>query len=293
MDESEDIPPLKLAPNTPLEAAVDRLRKEQKIENKRREANLEMADEFRIGSVPYLNAVPLTRGIEHQTLFKPPKELAELLERDELDAALVSVTEVLLKDRYDILDGVAVASHGPVKSVFLARQQPLEEIEIIHCDTASLTSVNLLRVLLAERGLRPAFEPLPDYAQATALENVLLIGNPGIDFLHAPHPHTIWDLGAAWRELTDLPFVYAIWALRRGHHDAALREHLRAAKTRGLEQLPEIIATRPDYDADFRQAYLGGHIQYDLGDAEKAGLAKFVELLKTHGEQTVHEPAFV
>jgi hypothetical protein len=28
-----------------------------------------------------------------------------MLRRDELDAALVSITEVLLNDRYDILDG--------------------------------------------------------------------------------------------------------------------------------------------------------------------------------------------
>jgi chorismate dehydratase len=93
--------------------------------------------------------------------------------------------------------------------------------------------------------------------------------------------------------LTDLPFVYAGWALRRGHHDTALRDHLRSAKARGLGKLPEIIATRTDYDAAFRQAYLGGHIQYDLGETEKAGLAKFVELLKTHGEQEVYEPSFV
>ncbi len=209
----------------------------------------------------------------------------------EVDAALVSITEVLFHDGYDVLDGVAVASHGPVKSVFLAHRQPLEEIQTIHCDIASLTSVNLLRVLLAERGLVPTFEPLADYSQAAALENVLLIGNPGIDFLRAPHDHAIWDLGAAWHELTDLPFVYAAWALRRGHHDEALRAKLLAAKENGLANLAQIIAEHPDYDAEFRQAYLGGHIRYDLGEAEKAGLAKFIELLRLHGDQPIIEPS--
>ena len=155
----------------------------------------------RIGSVPYLNSVPLTYGIEEETSFEVPSKLAELLRADELDAALVSITEVLFHEGYDVLDSVAVASHGPVKSVFLAHRQSLEEIQTIHCDTASLTSVNLLRVLLAERSLAPAFEPLPNYAHAAELDNVLLIGNPGIDFLRAPHEHAIWDLGAAWHEL--------------------------------------------------------------------------------------------
>ena len=80
---------------------------------------------FRVGSVPYLNAVPLTRGLEDQILFMPPSELARLLQRDELDAALVSITEVLFHDRYDILDGIAVASLGEVQSVFLAHRGPL------------------------------------------------------------------------------------------------------------------------------------------------------------------------
>jgi len=247
----------------------------------------------RIGSVPYLNSVPLTYGIEEETSFVVPSKLAELLRACEVDAALVSITEVLFHEGYDVLDSVAVASRGPVKSVFLAHRQPLKKIQTIHCDTASLTSVNLLRVLLAERGIAPAFEPLPDYAHAAELENVLLIGNPGIDFLRAPHEHAICDLGAAWHELTGLPFVYAVWALRRGHHDEALRAKLRAAKENGLANLAQIIAEHPDYDAEFRQTYLGGHIRYDLGDPEKAGLSGFIELLKTHGDQSVYEPVFV
>ena len=247
----------------------------------------------RIGSVPYLNSVPLTYGIEEETDFVVPSALAEKIRGGELDAALVSITEALFNEGYDILDSVAVASDGPVKSVFLAHRQRLEKIETIYCDTASLTSVNLLRVLLAERGINPVFEPLPDYSQTSELENVLLIGNPGIDFLRAPHEHKIWDLGAAWKELSDLPFVYAVWALRRGYHDEVLRNKLLRAKENGINHLSEIIATHSDYDADFRQAYLGGHIRYDLGEREKAGLNKFIELLKTHSHQVVYEPKMI
>src|ERR1035438_6005234 len=67
---------------------------------------------YRIGSVQYLNAVPLTRGIEGEVIFATPAELAEMLRRDELDAALVSVTGALLHDRYDVLHAAAIASLG-------------------------------------------------------------------------------------------------------------------------------------------------------------------------------------
>src|SRR5258706_16288388 len=137
-----------------------------------------------------------------------------MLQRDQLDAALVSVSEVLFKDRYDVLDGIAVASLGEVKSVLLAHRSPIEEVKEVFCDTASLTSVQLLRVLLAERGLKPEFKPLASYDSANLPDYALLIGDPALDFLRAPQSHEIWDLGAAWYEMTGLPFVYAVWALR-------------------------------------------------------------------------------
>src|SRR5581483_8663014 len=111
-----------------------------------------------------------------------PAKLAEMLQRDELDAALVSVSEVLLRDRYDIVDGVSIASLGEVYSVLLAHKKPLEEVREVFCDTASLTSVNLLKVLLAERGLKPEFKPLASYADAPEKDFVLLIGDRAIEF---------------------------------------------------------------------------------------------------------------
>ena len=153
---SEETPKLRMAPPEPMEAVVHRIEREQRSANLQRESNLERSlGQFRVGSVGYLNAVPLTRGLEEEVIYATPSKLAELLRRDELDAGLVSVVEVLFNDRYDILDGIAIASLGEVKSVILAHRRPLEEAREIFCDTASLTSVELARVLLAERGLQP------------------------------------------------------------------------------------------------------------------------------------------
>jgi chorismate dehydratase len=248
---------------------------------------------YRIGSVPYLNAVPLTRGIEAEITFASPAKLAEMLRRDELDAALVSITEVLLNDRYDILDGIAIASLGEVFSVLLAHRKPLEAAREIFYDTASLTSVNLLKVLLAEKRLFPQFVPLESYVAAPQKDFVLLIGDRAIDFQRAPHVHEIFDLGEAWFELTNLPFVYAVWALRRGVETKALQRELRDAKKFGMETLDGIIETRKDYDEDFQRDYLGWHIHYHLAEDEKRGIAKFCELLRKHDLGPVFEPKFV
>jgi predicted solute-binding protein len=285
---------LRMAPRESAEELARRVEREQRAAHLHRESNLERSlTPFRVGSVDALNTVLLTRGLEDQIIFATPARLAEMLRRNELDAALVSVVEVLLNDRYDVLNGIAIASLGEVKSVLLAHRRPLEEAKEIFCDTASLTSVRLLRVLLAERGLTPEFKPLPDDDGASLPDYLMLIGDRALDFLLGPHEHEIWDLGAAWFELTKLPFVYAVWALRRGIENAELRRQLTETKAFGLDTLDTIIRNRTEYDEDFRKDYLGWHIHYHLGTDEKRGLAKFMELLRKHGHGPVYEPRFV
>jgi chorismate dehydratase len=299
------------APETADELS-HRVERQQRAAHLQRESNLEQSlAPFRVGSVGYLNAVPLTRGLEEEVIFATPSQLAEMLRRDELDAGLVSIVEVLFNDRYDILDGIAIASLGEVKSVILAHRKPLEDARQIFCDPASLTSIELARVLLAERGIKPEFKPLPNYDFANLPDYALLIGDRALDFSLAIEAgraesgesntevagkqaqHRIWDLGAAWFESTKLPFVYAAWALRRGLENSSLRRQLREARAFGLETLDTIIRTRTDYTYDFRKDYLSWHIHFHLGADEKRGLAKFIELLRKHGAPRIYEPKYV
>jgi chorismate dehydratase len=207
----------------------------------------------------------------------------------------LSVTELLTHADYAALDGIAIASHGPVRSVLLAHRVPWEEVSEVCCDPASLASVNLLRVLLAERGLRPAFVPLADYTDAPRRDAVLLIGDRALDFAFAGHPHRIWDLGAAWHELTGLPFVYAVWTLHcaLAPRAAALGELLRAARGRGTAELEAVIAKQRGYPVDFCREYLTRNIGFELGEPEKRGLTRFAELLHRHGNGPVFPPRFV
>ena len=290
---ADDQPILRMSASETADDLARRLEREDRARQRQREFALETSDLKRVGSVPYLNAAPLTRGLEDQIVFAPPSELAVMLREGRLDAALVSLAEVLLTGGYDILDGIAIASLGEVQSVLLAHRRPLVEITEIYCDPASITGLHLLKVLLAERGLKPAFRPLPGYAAVASLDAFLLIGDPALDFVLAPHEHEIWDLGAAWYELTNLPFVYAVWALRRSADTRELRRVLREAKDFGLDTLEHIIRSRPEYTYEFRKDYLGWHIHFHLGADERRGLAKFAELLRKHGLGPVHEPQFV
>jgi predicted solute-binding protein len=282
-----------MAPPESAEQLAHRVEHEQRAALHQREFILDKSlAPFRVGSVRALNTVPLTRGLEDEVIYATPSQLAEMLRRDELDAALVSIVEPLLTGRYDILDGIAVAALGEVRSVLMAHRRPIEEITEVYCDTASLTSVQLLKVLLAERGLRPEFKPLAGYDFSQLPDYALLIGDNALDLALGPHEHQIWDLGQAWFEITGLPFVFAAWSLRRGLENSGLRRQLREARDFGLDTLDHIIQSRTEYTLDFRKDYLGWHLHYHLGTDEKRGIARFIELLRKHGN-TVFDPCFV
>jgi len=256
---------------------------------------------FRIGSVHYLNALPLTHGLGNDLVLLPPSKLAIEMHAGRLDAALLSITEALFHPEHEILDGVGILSRGPVYSVGLAHRQPLAAIQEIHLDTASCTSVNLLRILLDRCGCHPRFVPLDNYASAPSLDNVLLIGNPAIDFrrthgctseLPGTTGHQWLDLGEVWQAQEQLPFTYAAWVLRK-NSPTALRRLLLDSAAQGLAALPSIVALRNEYDLSFRQSYLGGYIQYLMDAPAREGIRRFAERLAALSERPVHPPRFV
>ncbi len=247
---------------------------------------------FRIGSVPYLNAAPLVHGLGDEVRLAPPSQLAQWLRTGEVNAGLVSVTEVMEQDSYDVVDGVGVVSEGPVFSVYLAHHVPLEAVRRVACDPASLTSVRLLQWLMAHRGLRPEFVRMDTSAapDRNAADAFLLIGDPAIAFRQSPAASTvvIWDLGEAWQAATGLPFVYAVWALRRDRVTPALVRRLREAGESGQRNLGQIIQSRSEFDLATRDRYLRHHIRHTIGDREKLGVATFSAGLESFGIAGTH-----
>ena len=240
---------------------------------------------WRIGSVPYLNARPLIYGIEDKVTLCTPARLADLMYRDQFDAGLVPVAELLLHDQYDILDGIAIAARGAVKSVFLAHREPIDQLKRIAVDPASRTSAWLLKVLLkVGYHIEPEFYPRPSGAKLSDHEAMMLIGDEAIWYATRNGVQPVWDLGEAWAEMTGLPFVFAAWALQRDGGDRqSLQKMLRDAKADGLANLEKIVQDATEATPEFLREYYTRHVWYELSEAEKQGLARFQRYAKDLG----------
>jgi len=238
----------------------------------------------RIGSIPYLNVRPLVYGIENQVASCEPSQLADLMYRKRFDVGIIPVAEVLLHDQYDLLDGIAIAARGEVRSVFLTHRVPIEKIKRVAVTPSSRTSVWLLRVLLkVGYHIEPEFYPRPPGAKLSDHEAMLLIGDEAIWYATRNGKQPLWDLGAAWVEMTGLPFVFAAWAFQRDTEKFELATVLRKAKTDGLAHIEEIVQNAPEATPEFLHEYYSKCVWYDLGDAEKQGLRRFQQYLKELG----------
>lgn len=256
----------------------------------------------RLGAVNYLNARPLVYGLEMRSdlftvRFDLPSKCAALLHEGSIDVGMIPSIEFLRGAPYRIVPGAGIISEGPVASVALFTQTPVDRIRTIAADTSSRTSNALLHVLCIERfGIDPEFRPMkPDAAlMLQQCDAALLIGDPALFLDHEALGATKVDLGDEWTSLTGLPFVWAFWAGRPGvlTHDAV--EALLAARDGGVAASDEIAAMYCGPGrAERGQAYLRDNIRYSLGEREEDGLRMYYELAGKHGlVEAVAPPAF-
>src|SRR5262245_28373763 len=234
---------------------------------------------LRLGAVSYLNTKPLVYGLDahpdqFDVRFDVPAKCAELLHEGRVDLGLIPAIEYL-RGHYAIVPGVSIASDGDVATVAVFTRKPIEQVETLALDLSSRTSVALTRVLCAKKwNIEPKFTPAePDLeAMLRRADAALVIGDPAFAIEPQKHQVTKVDLGAEWRALTGLPFVYAMWVGRPGRVSAAQCRALQVARDRGLANLPLIAKQESDADPVYEQralVYLRDNLKYGLGPAEQ------------------------
>jgi chorismate dehydratase len=229
---------------------------------------------WRLGAVSFLNARPLLEGLADaagiSVIQAVPSALPEELFAGRVDAALVPVVDALVHgDRLRVISDACIGCDGETLTVRVFSRVPPDAITRLAVDGDSHTSVLLARVLWAElhgRGLQ--ITPLP--AVAGSLEDreaVLLIGDKVVARMPRGFGYEI-DLGGAWRELTGLPFVFAVWACLRQLPEAdELGRLLNLARNRGQRQAERIAREQGPalgWPIDLALTYLTRYLRFQM-----------------------------
>jgi len=253
-----------------------------------------------IGVVSYLNARPLVEGLDREPSVRlvpdlPSRLIGRLLANEVEVALLPTIDYQTASEDLAVLPAGAIGSDGETFTVRVFSQVPLENLTEVEVDCDSHTSVTLLRILfsrkfhrtipfrMVEMPRRPGGwrrdGPLP--------QAVLMIGDKVVAAAPPPdrYPHHM-DLGQAWKEMTGLPFVFALWMAKPG---ASLTELARLLSTTLLRNLGEIgaIASRHAESAgwpeDLARRYLGEILTYRVGPRELEAVQLFWRMAHEEG----------
>ncbi|MFA9477304.1 menaquinone biosynthetic enzyme MqnA/MqnD family protein [Phycisphaerales bacterium AB-hyl4] len=247
----------------------------------------------------YLNARPLIEGLDGdptlQVRFDVPAGLLHDLETGQVDLALCPVVDYFRSAEPLVIVPVGgIASEGRTLTVRLFSKTPIDQVDVVHADTDSHTSVVLLQVLLhAIHGRRPtlidyhAREHVAGHRLAESPEAMLLIGDKVVtDSPRAiEYPYQL-DLGEAWHELTDLPFLFAVWMARKGTDLGELPAHLdrqRQINARDIDAIARRHAPGRGWPSDLAYDYLANILRYSVSERELAAVRRLAEMANPLG----------
>ncbi|MGH9518663.1 MAG: menaquinone biosynthetic enzyme MqnA/MqnD family protein, partial [Terriglobales bacterium] len=257
-----------------------------------------------IAAIEFLNAAPLMWGLEQDPRFTMrwtlPSACADALGSHQADLGVIPAIELARRPDLIGLDGVGVASgsgdRSQVRSILLISRGPLAHVRKVALDRASRTSAALALILLRRR-FRVQAEMVEGDADWRAglqrAEAVLLIGDPALRLRISGAAEgegcQVRDLAQDWWEWTGLPFVFALWGMRREvwtEQHRWLAERLRMALRDGLAargELADTWAARLQLPPEEVRRYLTDNVVYRLTPEHRAGLDRFLTLAAAEG----------
>ncbi len=273
---------------------------------------------LRVSTIAFLNPAPLLYNFEHEPTaaslrqhydvhYTSPAICAAELNSGAADLGLIPIAS--LTPDLAIVPGCTIASLDEVRSILLLVKNPnwlspteaLQQVRTVAADTASRSSVAYTRILFEHfHHTHPTFLDLPaDPAlMLPASDAALLIGDPALlarehrtAIDNATKTPLLWlDLAQLWRELTGLPWVAAVWALRpetlapAGLSPRQLITDLNASRDAGLahtEQLVNEWTPRLGLSSNTIRTYLRHNIHYTLDPDCLRAIERFRTLAAT------------
>lgn len=244
---------------------------------------------IRVASVGFLNARPLIAGLDARPglalSLHVPSRLQGRIERNEADVALLPVIDLQRIPNLKVIPSGGIGCDGPTLTVRLFSQTPFDKLTTLACDPDSHTSVALARIILEKRyNVKPELINLYD-ARGTPGEARLLIGDKVVCEEPVGFEHQL-DLGAAWKQMTGMPFVFAVWCARGDVELGDLPEVLVEARRRGMEQINAIVdkfAIPRGWPAGIAIQYLTRYLNYEIGERQLEAIRLFHRLAAEAG----------
>lgn len=258
---------------------------------------------IRIGHFEFLNGFPLYHGLVQNDRLRGlklvegvPTELNRKLLAGELDISPISSIEYANHaDELLLFPEVSITADGAVDSILLVSNCQVESIRSLALTGQSATSVVLLKILLKEQfGITPECVPLTGGWEEALKQHdaALLIGDQALEAFHFGFWRWAYDLAAGWKDLTGLPMVFAVWAVRQEFFEAhpdetrEVQERLLASIRHCRDNFDEMVEAAAE-TYPFKPTLLRSYfdkLRYDFTNDYRQGLMEFYRRAAELGE---------
>jgi len=246
---------------------------------------------FKIGKFGFLNNYLPYYWLEKQKkcsglegfeiVESPPNKLCEMIEKGVIDFAPIPsffyITKKKVLRNYDF----CIASKNRVLSVVVVSNGKELEDGAIAVSGATVTSLNLLKIILKERGLKNKLVVKKEKNANELLKsfkNALVIGDEAIKARMVYR--VVMDLGEEWYEMTGYPMVFGISASLKEKNMEEVNKMIMNSVDWGINNLDEVVEEAKQkfsMPSEFLEEYFKT-LSYRLGSRRKRGLQKFEEM---------------
>ena len=243
---------------------------------------------IKVAAVSYLNTTPFIYGLRNSLIFDKiqlslefPSVCADKLLNNQVDIALVPVVAIQRLHDHHIISDYCIGANGNVDTVCLFSDVPISEIQSISLDYQSYTSVELLKVLLREYWKQSPNLIESDLGFEDTIKGkhaALVIGDRAFS-LNNKHKY-IYDLSAIWKQMTGLPFVFAVWVANIELSQSFIIDFNKALK-KGLSEKQNLLNSQEYSCTSCKdpEEYLTNRISYTLDTEKQKAMDLFLSKL--------------
>ena len=271
--------------------------------------NIAVGPNIRVGRISYVNVAPVYYGFDAglrpewiKMLSAPPSVLNNMMLKGDLDISPVSSAAYAQhQDKWLILPDLSISCFGKIMSVIIVSRYPFYQLnnkKVIFTDESE-TAAELLKLLFMSKQIAPFFETRTIKNPKDIQKDdgaVLLIGDTALKEKWSTHYDYVWDLGDMWKKLTGLPFVFAIWVVKKSFADkrpetvSSIIDLFHSSKKKGgqnIDRIAKTAAAKLGISVDTCSEYFD-KLCYDLNSFQIDGIEAFFKRL--YKEKIVSKP---
>lgn len=237
----------------------------------------------KVAMVSYKNTLPFLFGLENHNDHRRfdvellnPAACSLAFANGLKDIALVPVAFLENRNDYKIISDYCIGSNAAVNSVAILSNKPIHELSQIILDNHSITSNRLCKILMEHHWSHEVSYIKKDVSQGIRNlaedAGVVMIGDKVFEY--QSNFKYKYDLSLEWNQMTNHPFVFAVWIAKKELSDKLVHSFNKILKY-GVDHIDDILKTTSFENFDLEQ-YLKVNLEFNFTAENRAGLTVFL-----------------